>query len=321
VTAIPQPAGNILDKTANPLSSPVLISGASGMLGTALSAALRSCAPAVLQLVRQVPAKPNQIHWNPEATPGAENLRPLEGLAAAIHLSGANLSSHRWTSAYKRELVTTRVQSTRSLVATLLALQHPPPVLLVASAVGYYGDRGDALLDERSSRGDGFLADLCEEWERASRPAADAGIRVVHLRFGVVLSHKGGALAKMLPLFRLGLGGRLGSGHQWVSWISLTDLVEATLLALRSPTLSGPVNLTAPNPVTNAELTRALSRAVHRPAILPAPAFALRLAMGEMADAALLSSTRVHPAKLVEAGFEFAHPTIAAAIAATLRDR
>ena len=201
---------------------------------------------------------------------------------------------------------------------TLLALRNPPPVLLVASAIGFYGERGNELLDERAGRGSGFLAKLCQEWEQASQPATDAGIRVVHLRFGVVLGPRGGALEKMLPLFRLGLGGRLGSGHQWVSWISLADLVSATIFALHNLSLSGPVNLTSPNPVKNSELTQALAHAVHRPAFLPAPAFALRLALGEMADAALLASTRVYPAKLLDAGFKFDHPTIDLALAAAL---
>ncbi len=305
---------------SRPSTSPVLMSGASGMIGASLRAALEVETFPVLQLVREAPSRPNQLRWNPAATPAVENLHPLEGLAAAIHLSGANLSGHRWTAAYKRELVGTRIDSTRNLVQTLLSLSNPPPVLLVASAIGFYGDRGDALLDERSSPGNGFLADLCRQWEQASQPAIDAGIRVVHLRFGVVLGRQGGALAKMLPLFRLGLGGPLGSGRQWMSWISLNDLVVAALFALRSPSLSGPLNLTAPHPVTNAEFTRALAHAVHRPAILPAPAFALRLAMGEMADAALLSSARVYPAKLVDAGFPFAHPTLDLALAAALHD-
>jgi uncharacterized protein (TIGR01777 family) len=192
-------------------------------------------------------------------------------------------------------------------------------VLLVASATGIYGDRHDEFLDELSPPGKGFLADVCRQWEAAAEPAVLADIRVVHLRLGVVMSPGDGALAKMLPLFRLGLGGRLGSGRQWMGWISLQDAVAAILFAMDTPALSGPVNLTAPAPVTNADFTRALARAVHRPAILPAPAFALRLALGEMADEALLASARTIPARLSSAGFGFAHPTIDEALAAALR--
>jgi uncharacterized protein (TIGR01777 family) len=242
---------------------------------------------------------------------------PLESLTAAIHLSGANVAAHRWTAAYKREIWRSRVESTRTLATALATLNDPPQALLVASATGFYGDRGDEFLDENYGPGSGFLADTCREWEAAAQPAVNAGIRVVHLRFGVVLG-AGGALAKMLPVFRLGLGGRLGSGRQWMSWISLDDVVAAILFALDTPALSGPLNLTAPNPVTNAEFTRALGRAVHRPAIFPAPAFALRLALGAMANEALLASARVVPSRLTSAGFQFAHPTINAALAAAL---
>ena len=191
--------------------------------------------------------------------------------------------------------------------------------LVVASAVGIYGDRGDEVVNESSAPGGGFLADLCGQWEEAARPAKNAGIRVVHARFGVVLGRGPGALGKMLPVFRAGLGGRLGSGKQWMSWVSLEDVVAAIEFVLETPALVGPVNVTSPHPATNAEFTRALARQLHRPAMLPAPAFALRLALGEMADEALLASTRAVPAKLMGAGFEFARPTIEAALAAALR--
>jgi uncharacterized protein (TIGR01777 family) len=292
------------------------------MLGTAVRLALAGRGAQLLQLVRGNPVAPEQLRWNPAASPSIADTEPLEGLEAAIHLSGASVAAHRWTAAYKREIRASRVESTQALAAALAGLRQPPKTLLVASATGIYGNRGDDLLDERSSPGTGFLADLCREWEAAAGPAAEAGIRVVHLRFGVVLGPGAGALAKMLPLFRLGVGGRLGSGHQWMSWISLADAVAAVLFALGSnsaaSTLAGPVNLTAPAPVTNAEFTRALGRAVHRPAILPAPAFALRLALGQMADEALLSSARVFPARLINAGFQFAHPNLEAALAAAL---
>lgn len=291
------------------------------MLGTALHQALLRRGAGVLQLVRRAPAQSGQLQWNPEAAPAVRDSGPLEGLDAAIHLSGASVAAHRWTPAWKREMWVSRVGSTQALTATLAALKQPPKTLLVASATGIYGDRGDELLDERSSPGKGFLADLCLEWESAARSAVEAGIRVVHLRFGVVLGTGSGALAKMLPLFRLGLGGRLGSGKQWMSWISLTDALAAILFTLDTPALTGPVNLTAPQPVTNAEFTRALGKAVHRPAILPAPAFALRLALGAMADEALLASARAVPAQLSEAGFPFAHPTVDAALGAELGPR
>ena len=292
------------------------------MLGTAVRQMLAGRGADLLQLVRRAPAAPGQLRWDPSTSPSNADTEQLEGLEAAIHLGGASVAAHRWTGDYKREIRASRVESTRALAVALARLRQPPNTLLVASATGIYGNRGDELLDERSSPGTGFLADLCREWEAAAQPAADAGIRVVHLRFGVVLGPGAGALAKMLPLFRLGLGGRLGSGHQWMSWISLADAVAAVLFALGSnsaaSTLAGPVNLTAPAPVTNAEFTRALGRAVHRPAILPAPAFALRLALGQMADEALLSSARVFPNRLAGAGFQFAHSSVEAALAAAL---
>lgn len=291
------------------------------MLGTAVRQALAGRDAQLLQLVRRDPVSSGQLRWNPAASPAIEDTAPLEGLASAIHLSGASVAGHRWTPAWKREMGTSRAESTRALAIALAGLRQPPKDLLVASATGIYGDRGDELLDERSEPGNGFLADLCREWEAAAQPAVDAGIRVVHLRFGVVLG-PGGALAKMLPLFRLGLGGRLGSGRQWMSWISLADAVSAVLFALDSnsatPALAGPINLTAPHPVTNAEFTRAFGRALHRPAILPAPAFALRVALGQMADEALLSSARAVPARLADAGFQFTHPTVEQALAAAL---
>jgi uncharacterized protein len=291
------------------------------MLGTAVRQSLAGRGVGVLQLVRRDPVQSSQLRWNPEASPPVADSGPLESLNAAIHLSGASVAAHRWTPSWKREMWVSRVGSTQALAATLAALPRPPKTLLVASATGIYGNRGDELLDERCGLGNGFLADLCREWESAARPAVEAGIRVVHLRFGVVLSPGAGALAKMLPLFRLGLGGRLGSGKQWMSWISLADSVAVILFALDTPALAGPVNLTAPQPVTNAEFTRALGKAVHRPAILPAPAFALRLALGAMANEALLASARVVPARLANAGFQFTHPTLDAALSPALEPR
>jgi uncharacterized protein (TIGR01777 family) len=211
-----------------------------------------------------------------------------------------------------------RVDTTHALASVLAGLRQPPKALLVASAVGIYGDRGDELLDESSTAGCGFLAELCQQWEAAAQPAVDAGIRVVHLRLGVVLGPGGGALAKMLPLFRLGLGGRIGNGQQWMSWISLHDAVGAMLFALETLPLKGAVNLTAPTPVTNATFTRTLAGKLRRPAFLPAPAIALRLAFGQMADETLLASARVIPKKLLDAGFDFTHRTVEEALAAAL---
>jgi hypothetical protein len=292
----------------------ILLSGASGLLGAAVRQALSARNLPVLQLVRRPAASSAEIQWNPAAVPAIADPTQLENLTAAIHLSGSNVAAHRWTTAYKHEIASSRVDSTRALATVLASLREPPKVLLVASATGIYGNRGDELLDETSAPGSGFLADLCQQWEAAAQPAVDAGIRVVHLRFGVVLgpsskSHPG-ALDKMLPIFRLGLGGPLGSGRQWMSWISLHDAVAAILFALQTQSLNGPVNLTAPCPVTNAAFTRMLARQLHRPAFFRAPAFALRIALGEMADEALLSSARAHPARLITSGFRFAHPTI-----------
>jgi uncharacterized protein (TIGR01777 family) len=288
------------------------------MIGTALRSALTARRVGVLRLVRRDAVGTGELKWNPTASTAVANLEPLEGLTAAIHLSGVNLAAHRWTPAYKREIWLSRVESTRALAVMLAGLRQPPEALLVASAIGFYGNRGDELLDETSEPGGGFLADLCRAWEAAAQPAAEAGIRVVNLRIGVVLGAEGGALARLIPLFRLGLGGRLGSGRQWMSWISLRDAVAAILFAMETPSLSGAVNLAAPQAVTNEEFTRALSRAVHRPAVLPAPAFALRVGLGKMADEALLASARVVPARLTCAGFQFVHRTVNEALIAAL---
>jgi uncharacterized protein (TIGR01777 family) len=300
-----------------------LLSGASGMLGTALRAelVLRQCP--FVQLVRRTPAA-SELQWNPRsgspfADSGMADPSALEGFDAAIHLSGANVAAHRWTVDYQREMAASRVDSTRALATALAGLERRPQVLLVASAIGIYGDRGDQLLDEDSGPGAGILPDLCQAWEAAAGAAVAAGIRVAHLRFGVVL-HKGeGALGQMLPLFRLGLGGRLGSGRQWMSWIGLPDLLEAILFTAQTASLSGAINLVAPNPVTNAEFTRILAAALHRPALAPAPAFVLRLAFGRMADEALLASARVVPRKLLDAGFGFCEPTLEQALATALK--
>jgi hypothetical protein len=299
-------------------TSKIVLSGASGMLGMALRRRLGELRVPIVQLVRGAPSKDGQVSWNPEATPAIADPSALEGCSAAIHLSGASVAAHRWTAAYRRELTASRVDSTHALAAILAGLRKPPQTLVVASAVGIYGDRSDEVLDETSAPGAGFLAEVCQEWEEAASPALDAGMRVVHARFGVVLGRGPGALEKMLPVFRLGLGGPLGSGRQWMSWVSLEDAVAAILFALETTSLAGAVNVVSPNAVRNAEFTRALARQVHRPAVLPVPAFALRIALGQMADEALLASARVVPAELRSAGFEFARPTVDEALAAAL---
>ena len=306
-----------VNMAASPERGGVILGGASGMLGTALRSSLAGRQTPTMQLVRGIATK-GQLCWDAtKPLPASESSR-LEGFSAAIHLGGANLADHRWTPAYRQEIWTSRVDSTRALAMTLAALRRPPQCLLVASAVGFYGNRGEELLTENSSAGSGFLADLCREWEAAAEPAVNAGIRVVHLRTGVVLGHGHGALERMLPPFRFGIGGKLGNGKQWMSWISLADATAGILFALGTESISGPVNLTSPNPVTNADFTRALGRQLGRPAILSIPAFALRLALGPMADEALLASTRAVPAKLQAAGFHFAHPAIDKALSAAL---
>jgi uncharacterized protein (TIGR01777 family) len=300
------------------VSGRIILSGSSGMLGSALRKALAARQSPTLQLLRRVPTTEGQLQWNPGSSSPVESLAPLEAAAAAIHLSGASVAEHRWTDAYRRELAASRIDSTHKLAKVLAALRKPPRTFLVASAIGIYGDRGDKVLNETSAAGRGFLAEVCRQWEAAAQPAVQAGIRVVHLRFGVVLGPGRGALQQMLPPFRVGLGARLGSGRQWMSWVSLDDAIAAILFALERSDLSGPVNVTAPNPVTNAEFTRALGKQLHRPAFLAVPAFAVRMMFGPMADEALLASARVQPEKLLASGFQFSLPKIGEALRAAL---
>jgi uncharacterized protein len=300
--------------------SKIVISGASGLIGTALVRTFIANQISVTRLVRKLsPDNSQEICWSPLTSPPPAAPSELEGFDAVIHLSGANVAARRWTSAYKKQIVESRVRTTRALAEMLAGLKYPPQAFLCASAIGIYGNRGDEILTEASPSGSGFLAETCIAWEAATQPAKAASIRVAHLRFGVVLSAEGGALAKMLPLFRLGLGGRLGSGQQWMSWISLPDLVSAISFIIHSSQLTGPVNIVAPIPVTNAEFTRTLAQAVHRPAVFPAPAFALRLALGEIADEGLLASARVIPAQLAQAGYHFQHAQLASALESLLR--
>ena len=299
----------------------VAVTGSSGLIGTALADALRRGGHEVTPLVRRPPG-PGEIRWDPQAADGGLDHGALDGVDAIVHLAGAPIAGARWTEARKQKLRASRVQSTQALVGALTAsmtggAKSPPSVLLSGSAVGWYGDTGDRAVDESEPAGTGFLADLVRDWEAAARPARDAGVRVVNLRSGVVLSRRGGMLGLLVPMFQFGLGARMGSGTQFISWISLTDQVSAVRYLLDHADIDGPVNLTAPAPVTNAVFTATLARALHRPALLWVPAPALQIAAGEMSSE-LLGSQRVLPQRLTEAGFAFRYPALPAALAAEL---
>jgi len=278
------------------------------LIGSALVSSLTAAGHRVTRLVRAASTKRGEAWWDPAT--GVIPLQDLGEVDGAVHLAGESIASGRWTPEKKQLIRDSRVQGTRVLCEAMTRLAKPPRVIVCASAIGYYGHRGDELLTEQSASGSGFLAEVCREWEAAAAPAAQAGIRVVHTRFGMVLSPAGGALAKMLPPFRLGLGGPLGSGRQWVSWVALDDVVGAIGAALSSPVLQGPVNVVAPTPVTNREFTAQLGRALNHPAIVPAPAFVLRFALGELAADLLLASTRVEPSKLQAARYVFRYSTL-----------
>jgi uncharacterized protein (TIGR01777 family) len=292
----------------------VAVTGSGGLIGSALCTALEKDGHAVLRLVRSG-AGPGEAHWDPER--GEIDAVALAGLDAVVNLAGENVGQ-RWTAAVKERIRRSRVEGTRLLAAALASLPDPPEVLINASAVGYYGDRGDERLTESSAPGSDFLAGVVREWEAATAPAAEAGIRVVLPRFGVVLSHQGGALARMLPAFRLGGGGTLGSGRQWMSWVSLTDLVDSLRFLMGDAGARGAVNVVAPNPVTNEEFTHTLGAVLHRPTILAVPTVALRLAFGEMAGGTLLASQRAAPDRLLSLGFTFRHPRLEEALVAAL---
>ena len=289
----------------------ILVAGSSGLIGIALCSRLEREGHEVVRLVRRQPAQ-GELRWDPEV--GKLEQEALEGIEAVVHLGGRNIAAGRWTAAVKAQLRQSRVQTTQLLAERLAGLVAPPRVLVCASAVGIYGHRRDEELDEESDTGEGFLAELGRAWEGASALAAEAGIRVVQARLGIVLSRRGGALAKMLLPFRLGLGGKIGDGRQYVSWISLEDAVAALIYAVENDALRGPVNLTAPQSVPNAELTRTLGRVLRRPTLLPLPAFAAKVVLGELAEEGLLASQRVWPKRLLEAGFEFAHPELEGAL-------
>jgi hypothetical protein len=291
----------------------VLLSGSGGLIGSELARALGTAGHEVVRLVRAEPLPgPSKIVWDPAH--GWLESRRLEGFDAVVHLAGESVAQPPWTAEKKARIHDSRVASTRLLAETMARLERKPAVFACASAIGYYGDRGDEELDEASPPGKGFLADVCRQWEAASGRAATAGIRVARMRFGLVLSQRGGVFARTLPLFRLGLGGRLGSGRQYVSWIVLDDVVAVIQRILSDSSLEGPINVVGPNPVTNLELTRTTAGALHRPAPLPIPAFLLRLKLGEMADELVLASQRVYPRRLQAAGHTFAHPELEPAI-------
>jgi uncharacterized protein len=295
----------------------VAITGSSGLIGSALADALQQDGNEVTRLVRRSPRRPGEIPWNPLAGDGGLGPAAFDGIDAVVHLSGAPIAGGLWTKARKLTLRASRIQSTKALVAALGKAASPPSALLSGSAVGWYGDTGEREVDESTPAGAGFLADLVRDWEAAAQPASQAGLRVVSLRSGVVLSHRGGMLGPLVPLFRFGLGARLGTGTQFISWISITDHVAAVRYLLEHPDIDGPVNLTAPVPVTNAEFTAELARALRRPALLRIPAPVLRAGLGELSGE-LLGSQRVVPHRLLEAGFAFQYPRVASALAAEL---
>lgn len=292
----------------------VLIAGASGFLGKALAADLATHGHSVNTLVRRPATSASEFEWHPER--GELDSATLQGVDAIISLSGAGIGDKRWNAAYKQELLDSRMQPTATIAATLAGLppERRPRAFLSASAIGYYGERGDQPLSETAGVGTGFLADLVQQWEAATVPAEAAGVRVVTLRTGLVLSAGGGLLKRLVPLFKIGAGGKLGSGTQYQAWISLADEIGAIRHVLESETISGPVNLAGPRPVTNDEFSRTLAAVLHRPALVPTPAFALRLALGEFADEGVLVSQRVIPEKLTASGYRFRHDDVHAAL-------
>lgn len=295
----------------------IAITGSTGLVGKALTSFLTTGGHDVIEISRRDPKTGNTwVKW--DTYEGISQVAELEGLDAIVHLAGENIAGGRWTKARKAKILDSRVAGTTKLVEALGKVLSPPRTLISASAIGFYGETGDDIVKEEADRGEGYLADVCEQWEAASAGAKELGIRLVNLRIGVVIAASGGALAQSLPVFRFGLGGKVGDGNQWMSWIALDDLLGIVLHCIRTSSLVGPVNAVAPYPCTNAEYTRALGSTLHRPVFVPLPAFAARLALGELADALLLSSTRVEPRRLEETGYDFRLPLIADALAHTL---
>lgn len=293
----------------------IAITGSTGLIGSALVPLLRQDGHDVVRLVRRDPASSDEVRWDPEHGVIDPSIGTID---AAVNLAGAGVGDHRWTDEYKRLIRTSRVESTTTIAKAMAAMEPRPRVLVSASAIGYYGDHGDDVLTEQSPAGHSFLSGVVVDWEAAAAPARDAGIRVAYPRSGLVMTPKGGALGRLLPLLKLGLAGPLGSGNQYWSWITLEDEVRALRHLLTDDELDGPYNLTAPTPVTQSEFVRALARVAHRPALLPAPSFALRVALGEFASE-VLDSQRVLPQRLLESGFEFSSPDVDTAAVALLR--
>lgn len=291
----------------------ILVSGSHGLVGKALVRSLTDDAHEVVRLVRgERSFGAMEIEWDPNQS--RIDTEHFEGFDAVIHLAGESIASSRWTTEKKRAIRDSRVKGTALLSDSLAHLSRPPSLFLSASAIGYYGDRGDELLTENSAPGNDFLSSVCVEWEKAAAPAAEKGIRTIYTRFGIILDPHGGALAKMLTPFRMGIGGRVGDGKQWMSWIGLDDVVNGLKFLIADKSIHGPVNFVAPNPVTNAEFTKTLGRVLSRPTLFPVPAFGARLAFGEMADALLLSSQKVEPSVLEDNGFLFNWPTLEPAL-------
>jgi uncharacterized protein (TIGR01777 family) len=294
----------------------MLITGTSGLVGAALIPVLNAAGHRVTRLVRSQPKSADEVQWDPLT--GVRDLARLEGMDAVIHLAGENIAAGRWTAEQKARIRNSRVQGTQTLCQALTQLALPPKVLISASAMGYYGDRGAEVLHEESSPGRGFLPEICIAWEEATRPAEKSGIRVVLLRIGIVLSPTGGPLEKMLLPFKLGLGGVVGSGQQYMSWIALDDLIGVIVHAVTTEALRGPINCAAPNPVTNREFTKTLGNVLNRPTFFAVPAFVLRLVLGEMADDLLLSGARLEPKRLRETQYQFRYPQLEGALRAVL---
>ncbi|MBM4076615.1 MAG: TIGR01777 family protein [Planctomycetes bacterium] len=301
-----------------PRANTIAVSGARGLVGSALTRAVEARGGTVRRLARNSSAdgSKDEITWNPES--GSLDSTLFKDVDSVIHLAGENIASGRWTTAKKQRIRDSRVIGTRRLCEALSRIASPPRVLVCASAIGFYGERGDQLLTEADLPGTGFLPDVCAQWERATSPAAAAGIRVVNLRIGVVLSRDGGALQQMLLPFQLGLGGQVGNGRQYWSWISLPDLVRSILFAIDNESLSGPINAVAPSAVTNQEFTRVMGKVLKRPTLFPLPAFAARFVLGEMANDLLLASVRVAPEQLLQHGFRFEHGDLETALRAVL---
>ena len=295
----------------------ILISGSHGLVGSALMKALEVDDHEIYKLVRHYPGSPSEIEWSPDRYSIALSL--IEGFDAVVHLAGESIAEGRWTDEKKKRIRDSRVKGTSLLGDALANLSQPPKTFLCASAIGYYGSRGEENLTEASAAGSDFLSEVCVEWEKATESAQQKGIRTVNARFGIILDKEGGALKKMLPPFRMGIGGRIGDGKQWMSWIALDDVIGALKFALTHETMQGPVNYVAPNPVRNAEFTKALGHALSRPTIFPIPEFGVRLAFGEMGDALLLTSQRVEPKRLLADGYRFEYARLDEALPHVLK--